>query len=595
MKKSVFGVAFAAIAAAVALTLAAVVPSGAATKTMYACVASNGVPRAMAYWNLGSPPTNCQSGDSIASWTVGANAFLPPTTTTTTVDPPTTTTKPSTTTTSSTTTSTTTSVPAGGGGADAASTPAFVACGVGRDGSMSSPYASFASAKAAFPNSKYVDLPAGSNNAVIGQDWMISAGTTYYLEPGVHFIGGGQFGQVATNTNDVFVGAPGAVLDGQDTNNYAFTGSNPGVKIEYLEIRHFTSPLDEGVVNHDAASGWTMAYNYMHDNGGAAMILGDKNAANHNCLDHNAQYGFQIFGNGVNASYNEISRNDSANVESSNPGCGCSGGMKAWEASNVTLAFNWVHNNTNVGLWVDTNNVGFDISNNVITDNTAEAIIYETSYNFHITNNYIARNDWVQGHSNGGFPNPAIYISESGGDSRVGSTYTTSEVAGNTFVDNWGGVTLWENANRYCAGAGGDAVCTIVNPAVATVANCGSTKLASAPYIDDCRWKTKNVSVHDNSFSLNPANVPNCTKANDCGDMALISQPGGCPNACSPGDPYLGDFVMNNITFHQNNHFANNTYKGPWQFEIFQQNTHSSFATWQTSPYTQDTGATLTP
>ena len=224
-----------------------------------------------------------------------------------------------------------------------------------------------------------------------------------------------------------------------------------------------------------------MEYNYMHDNGGAALILGDNNVARYNCLDHNAQYGFQIFGNTVNVTYNEISHNDSANVESSNPGCGCPGGMKAWEAKNVALDHNWVHNNMNVGLWVDTNNVGFDISNNVITDNTAEAIIYETSYNFHITNNYIARNEWVQGPSNKGFPNPAIYISESGGDARVGSSYTTSEVANNTLVDNWGGVTLWENANRYCAGAGGDHGCTLVNPTVATISSVGRPRSRPRP------------------------------------------------------------------------------------------------------------------
>ena len=437
-------------------------------------------------------------------------------------------------------------------------------------------------------------VPAGDNSATLGSDWRIDPNTTYYFEPGVHTLGGGQFSQIIPKDNDTFVGAPGAILDGQGQNAYAFTQHATGVTIKYLEIRHFVSPLDEGVVNHDAGSGWTMAYNYMHDNGGAAMILGNNNTARFNCLDRNAQYGFQIFGNTVNVSYNEISNNDSANVESSNPGCGCSGGMKAWGAQNVTLNNNYVHNNQNVGLWVDTNNVGFDISNNVITDNTAEAILYETSYNFHITNNYIARNDWVQGLENEGFPNPAIYISESGGDSRVGSTYNTSEVANNTFVDNWGGVTLWENANRYCAGAGGDHECTLVNPGVATMSTCGSTKLATTPYIDDCRWKTKNVSVHDNSFSLTAANVPNCTAANHCGENALISQSGGCPDACSPGDPYLGAFVMDNITFHQNNHFSNNTYKGPWRFEIHEQNSGIvSFPTWQASPYNQDTGSTM--
>jgi hypothetical protein len=67
-------------------------------------------------------------------------------------------------------------------------------------------------------------------------------------------------------------------------------------------------------------------------------------------------------------------------------------------------------------------------------------------------------------------------------------------VANNTLMDNWGGVTLWENANRYC-GAGGDHDCTIVNPTVATRSTCSTTLIATTPYIDDCRWKVQNVSV----------------------------------------------------------------------------------------------------
>jgi hypothetical protein len=471
----------------------------------------------------------------------------------------------------------------------------FVACGVGRSSVMTSPYGSLAAAKAAFPNTSYVDLPAGDNSGAIGANWLISPDTTYFFEAGVHTLGGGEFSQIIPAKNDSFVGAPGAILDGQNQNAYAFTQHATGVTIAYLEIRHFVSPLDQGVVNHDAGANWVMEHNYMHDNGGAALILGDHNTARYNCLDHNAQYGFQIFGDTVTASFNEISHNDSANVESSNPGCGCSGGMKAWGAKNVVLDHNWVHDNLNVGLWVDTNNVGFDISDNQITDNTAEAIIYETSYNFHITNNYIARNSWVKGMDNPGFPNPAIYISESGGDARVGSTYATSEIAHNTLVDNWGGVTLWENANRYCAGAGGDHECTLVNPTVATRTTCSTTLLATTPYIDDCRWKVQNVSVHDNTLTLTRAKIPNCTTANDCGDNALVSQYGTCGGPCSPGDPYLGTYVEDNITFHQNNHFANNTYQGPWRFEIHEQNNYVSFTTWKTSPYNQDTGSTLSP
>ena len=133
-------------------------------------------------------------------------------------------------------------------------------------------------------------------------------------------------------------------------------------------------------------------------------------------------------------------------------------------------------------------------------------------------------------------------------------------------------MTLWENANRYCGGAGGDHDCTLVNPTVATRSTCSTTLLATTPYIDDCRWKVQNVTVHDNTLTLTRAKIPNCTTANDCGDNALVSQYGTCGGPCSPGDPYLGTFVEDNITFHQNNHFSNNTYHGPWRFEIHEQN-----------------------
>ena len=155
--------------------------------------------------------------------------------------------------------------------------PPFVACGSNRSSVMGSPYTTFAAAKAAFPNTSYVDLPAGDNSDVSGQK--LAANTTYYFEPGVHTLGGGEFSQIIPAKNDTFVGAPGAILDGQNQNAYAFTQHATGVTIAFLEIRHFVSPLDQGVVNHDAGANWVMDHNYMHDNGGAALILGDNNTA----------------------------------------------------------------------------------------------------------------------------------------------------------------------------------------------------------------------------------------------------------------------------------------------------------------------------
>jgi hypothetical protein len=53
-------------------------------------------------------------------------------------------------------------------------------------------------------------------------------------------------------TNSTYVGGPGAILDGQGKNNYAFTQHARNVTIKYLTIRNFVAPMNEGTVNHDS-------------------------------------------------------------------------------------------------------------------------------------------------------------------------------------------------------------------------------------------------------------------------------------------------------------------------------------------------------
>jgi parallel beta-helix repeat protein len=105
-------------------------------------------------------------------------------------------------------------------------------------------------------------------------------------------------------------------------------------------------------------------------------------------------------------------------------------------------------------LWADTDNNDFDIENNLFTHNAGPGIIYEISYNALVENNTFTDNAWGEGPTNPGFPTGAINLSESGGDSRVAARYSTIEITGNAFTDNWSGVVLWENANRFLQLAG---------------------------------------------------------------------------------------------------------------------------------------------
>lgn len=428
------------------------------------------------------------------------------------------------------------------------------------------------------------------------------AGTTFWLEPGVHRLGVGEFDQVVPQDGDTYLGAPGAVLDGRRKNRYAFTGSASDVTVAHLTVRHFgkaRSNNNEGVVNHDSGSGWTIRANTVRANAGAGVMLGSDNVLRDNCLSGNGQYGFSAYHpDGVTDLVlvrNEIVGNNVDDWERRRPGCGCTGGGKFWAVRGATVRANWVHDNRSAGLWADTNNAGFTIEGNYIAHNDAEGIVYETSYNAAIRYNTFTGNGWVKGRDSEGFPTGAIYLSESGSDPRVDTKHSASlQVADNRFVDNWAGVILWENADRFAGspantstGAG-----TLVNPDRVTVRTCNGKNIAKKPYYDDCRWKTQRVRVHDNEFELTRSAVgAECTAANDCGYNGIFANWGSYPD----WSPYQGAVIQERIVFDQGNRFFRNSYRGPWRFVVRDQSTRVPWSTWRSQPYRQDADSGYRP
>ncbi len=86
-------------------------------------------------------------------------------------------------------------------------------------------------------------------------------------------------------------------------------------------------------------------------------------------------------------------------------------------------------------------------------------------------------------------------------------------ISGNVLTDNWGGVILWENADRNCSHRSDDA-CTLVDPSMYTLSSCGANLSEKSPV--------------DN---LDPADVAGsgsaqCTVANLCGFNGLFSNYG---------------------------------------------------------------------
>ena len=259
-----------------------------------------------------------------------------------------------------------------------------------------------------------------------------------------------------------------SILSSRPSTRTQRIGNQSGVTIEYLTIEKYQPVGDAAAINQDANTGWTIQYNTITLNvPGAGVIAGAGNTLKDNCLTLNGQYGFQS--SDVNAwgidsltdgpydvtvEGNEISYNDTCDfsgllnntavgwhnynpvpAQYRNPKCGKvtpdgdQGGFKLWQTDGVTIKDNYIHNNWGPGGWADTDNANTTWTGNTITDNEGAAIIEEISYNFSITDNYIAGNDWTDGLSNPEFPAPAIYISESGSDTTFGGVPACPEAA----------------------------------------------------------------------------------------------------------------------------------------------------------------------
>lgn len=402
-------------------------------------------------------------------------------------------------------------------------------------------------------------------------------GTTYYLSTGTYSIGS----SINPNDNDSFIGAPGAIIDGSGNQAVAF-GFNDhasGVTIKYLTIQHFVGPQNNGIVNQGQGSDWTFAYNTVQDNpdtngGGAGFYLGDNNRVSYNCFTRNAQMGIGgVDAMGFVVDHNEVSFNAQGYEAVHN--CGCSGGMKFFQTTKGIVTNNWIHDNGNVGLWIDTNNSFFLVTDNVIENNFAEGFFYEISYNAVVENNVFRLNNLGKNAANGGFPNGAVYISESGGFD-TGSAVLLSgvnvngilRISNNTFDDNANGVVLWQSSTRCCGSSGG------CDP------NCGTVPLYSE--LDSSgnrRWKTQNVSIENNTFNFDSSAGCVAGPGTYCGVNAMFSNDTAIDQA---------------IAFDQNNLFTNNTYTGSWQFLAPDQgSTLLSPASWQAAPYNQDVGSTF--
>lgn len=391
-----------------------------------------------------------------------------------------------------------------------------------------------------FPNATAGMIVAAGDNTSAAQSGTYQVNNTIvYFEPGEHQVKAGMF----TGHDSVYIGGYNAgsgeaTIDGVDggTNGTGVGGSNLSSSTpssgntvndtwEYLTIKNYSSSKNNSVMGNINGGSTDDGDTYKYDtigpnnysfagsgvppaqgqgNQGGYGIDGNNNTTiQYTCMTRNSQGGFNTFNAiNLNVSNNEISWNSIG--EYPDDDCGCSAGGKAFYTLNANIVNNYVHDNYNVGIWLDFDNDGASISHNYIASNWSSGIFLEASYNSSISANTLTGNGWasdgawpsgscfggvsctngngpVTGNG-GGNPFGAIDLSDSGGVAALGTVHIPASVpvpgcasscsyqsrysgklliSGNSLINNFGGVKVYTDSNRYPGNINGDSACSM--------------------------------------------------------------------------------------------------------------------------------------
>ena len=256
-----------------------------------------------------------------------------------------------------------------------------------------------------------------------------ATGTTFWFTAGTY-----TGLQIVPKTNQVFLGASGAVLAGNGK-VFAFRSSAANVTINGLTLEGYQPASKNGVIDGaDGAANWTVSNNVIRNNGEVGIRLGTGFKVIGNYIHHNGRYGIMGSGTNVLIENNEIAYN--ANEYGAT---GDSSGTKFVHTVNLVLRGNNAHHNWGNGLWVDINNLNALIENNTSVANSRNGIFLEISCGGIIRNNYLEGNGTDEQYPNWMGNATGIQVSMT----------PDVQVYGNTLVNNAKGIGAihWDHQN----------------------------------------------------------------------------------------------------------------------------------------------------
>jgi parallel beta-helix repeat protein len=271
-------------------------------------------------------------------------------------------------------------------------------------------------------------------------------GTTFCFAAGIYNVA------IVPKAGQVFDGGNrAAILDGQNSRQYAFRATVADVTVRGFVIRNFSTPLQQGAIHSFGSTGWTIDNNQITQNAATAVATDTGARVTNNLLDHNGQQGYAAHGHDFLYEGNEIAyNNENLTVDATWE----AGGGKAWDTQNATFRNNQVHHNGGNGLWDDTNNIYITYDGNNVHDNWGAGIYHEIGYDAQIVNNTVTNNGTSTSQGGG---QDLGWMWDAGIQLRSSGALTSTSpiiIRGNTVTDNYNGISLLESPSSGCTGGG---------------------------------------------------------------------------------------------------------------------------------------------
>ncbi len=225
-------------------------------------------------------------------------------------------------------------------------------------------------------------VPAGFD-AVVPVGWSIQAvsnsqplGARILIEAGTHYRQ-----TVIPKTGQVFVGEPGAILDGVGDYQWAFGGSSSGATVEGLEIMSY------GTAVNPTGSDWFVSGNVFHDNihGVASSAAGIR--ISDNVMHHHLREAILLTG----GSSSEISGNV-VSYSNQTKETIYNGGIALRGVAGAQVIANTIRDNYGFGIRIDGGSRNTVVTGNTVTDNWGSGIFSDDAYATVISDNALTRN-----------------------------------------------------------------------------------------------------------------------------------------------------------------------------------------------------------